>query len=797
MKKMGKTLMSLLVTCVFIITGSAYSQEANPCKTGGQTNYFGIEMKNILCGYSVETCCTGMWNGKKVLYEYSDVVLKMSLLGSDVDGGFKALYLIDPKTDRAVMIEISVINNQSYVIINTRIDGDTIHFRSTNTGSEKVILAGNDVMISSPSRYPYLLEDFIQGGANEKKYKVFDPMKGEITEKLYTRKPDESISLRDTVYKTIVLDEADLTTGMKTTLWLRKSDGYNIRANIAGRQHIYLADKSVSSKIIQANLDDLFFAKVNKTIPEMMNLTYVKVKAQINTSGETITPESLNYPGQKFTGTVVNNFIDGEFEVKPVRYNGLNSPPFPQDYSHNTLLKKYLEPELTIESDDPLIISEADRITKGSKDSWEGAVRLSKWVSENIAGAVPGGISAINSLKMQEAECGGHSRLLAAFCRAIGIPARLSVGCVYTLKNTGSFGQHAWTEVYMGEAGWIPVDATYGETNYIDASHIRLGENANYRPVKMELLDYTLNTKENKNTLFDSFSGVLGNYINLEQYRMFSIIKKDDGFAINIPGRVVLDLNPPNDKGIWYPKLTSEIGILPKLNPDGTTDKLVIYQLYRLKKMSQPDSSIKKIPAELRKFTGNYQFAPVKLSVDVMFDKNGMTTQEPLGRLKERIAYTKTGDIWIDRAGNYEISFVANIENEITALILTTKTEFIRGEPVTNVLEKVLKEYDTEAMIDKYTELKGSKKSGYLFSVHMLHQIGSNLLGENKINDALKVYQLNYKDYPNSFTTNDALAETYLKMGEKKEALKFFKKSVELMPDYEYGKKMIEELKRQ
>ena len=50
---------------------------------------------------------------------------------------------------------------------------------------------------------------------------------------------------------------------------------------------------------------------------------------------------------------------------------------------------------------------------------------------------------------------------------------------------------------------------------------------------------------------------------------MFSIIEKDNGFAINIPGRIVLDLNPPNDKGIWYPKLTSEIGMLPKISPDG------------------------------------------------------------------------------------------------------------------------------------------------------------------------------------------------------------------------------------
>jgi len=784
----------LLVICTLVPKGFVNAQETNPCKTGGQTSYFGIEINNTLCGYSVETCCTGMWNGKKVLYEYSNVILKMSLLGSDVDGSFKTLYLIDPITDRAVMIDISVINNQSYIYINSRVDGDTIHFRSSNTGSEKVFLAGKDVMISSPTRYPYLLEDFIKGGASAKKYKVFDPMKGEITEKLYTRKPEESVSLRDSVFNTVVLEEADLTTGMKTTLWLRKSDGYNVRANIAGRQHIYLADKSVSSRIIQANIDDVFFAKVNKTIPEIMNLTYVKVNAQINTYGETITPESLNYPGQKFTGTVLNNLIDGQFEVKPVRYHGINAPPFPPDYSHNTMLKKYLQPELTIESDDPLIISEAERITKGSKDSWEAAVRLSKWVSENIAGAIPGGISAINTLKMQEAECGGHSRLLAAFCRALGIPARLSVGCVYTLKYTGSFGQHAWTEVYMGDAGWIPVDATFGETSYIDASHIRLGENANYRPVKMAILDYTLNTGENSKTVFDTFSGVLGNYINLEQYRMFSIIKKDEGFAINIPGRVVLDLNPPDDKGIWYPKLTSEIGLLPKINPDGKSDKIVMYQHYRLKKMSAPDSSKKDIPADYRKFAGNYQFAPVKLSVDVLFDKNGMTTQEPLGKSKERISYTRTADTWIDETGNYEISFVTNVENEITALLLTTKTEFLRGEPVTNVLETVLKESGTDMMIAKYNELKGSENSSYLFSEHMLHQIGNDLIRENKIDDALKVYILNYKEYPNSFTTNDALAETYLKMGENKAALKFFKKAVELMPDYEYGKKMIEEL---
>jgi Tfp pilus assembly protein PilF len=51
------------------------------------------------------------------------------------------------------------------------------------------------------------------------------------------------------------------------------------------------------------------------------------------------------------------------------------------------------------------------------------------------------------------------------------------------------------------------------------------------------------------------------------------------------------------------------------------------------------------------------------------------------------------------------------------------------------------------------------------------------------------------KEYPDSFLANDSLAETYLKKGENKLAYQYFIKSVKLNPEYEYGKKMIEELK--
>lgn len=45
----------------------------------------------------------------------------------------------------------------------------------------------------------------------------------------------------------------------------------------------------------------------------------------------------------------------------------------------------------------------------------------------------------------------------------------------------------------MGEAaGWICVDATVRELDYVDAGHIRLGLLATFNPVLMSVLDYTV-----------------------------------------------------------------------------------------------------------------------------------------------------------------------------------------------------------------------------------------------------------------------------------------------------------------
>jgi len=49
----------------------------------------------------------------------------------------------------------------------------------------------------------------------------------------------------------------------------------------------------------------------------------------------------------------------------------------------------------------------------------------------------------------------------------------------------------------MGDAGWIAVDATAFEIDYIDAGHIRFGEKTSFNPVSMEILEYEVADNEN------------------------------------------------------------------------------------------------------------------------------------------------------------------------------------------------------------------------------------------------------------------------------------------------------------
>ena len=86
------------------------------------------------------------------------------------------------------------------------------------------------------------------------------------------------------------------------------------------------------------------------------------------------------------------------------------------------------------------------------------------------------------------------------------------------------------------------------------------------------------------------------------------------------------------------------------------------------------------------------------------------------------------------------------------------------------------------------------KDADSLHSEDDLNNWGYSLSEEGKMQEALKVFQLNTILYPSSWNVYDSYGEALLKAGQKDEAIKMYKKSLELNPSSESGKKMLEQL---
>ena len=124
------------------------------------------------------------------------------------------------------------------------------------------------------------------------------------------------------------------------------------------------------------------------------------------------------------------------------------------------------------------IMAQSREILDGVTDRVSGAEALNTWVHGALKKVPTLGIpNALEVLRVGQGDCNEHTALYVALARASGIPARIAAGVVYSdrIAEEGAFFYHAWPEVHFGEAGWIPVDPTFGQFP-ADATHIKIVE---------------------------------------------------------------------------------------------------------------------------------------------------------------------------------------------------------------------------------------------------------------------------------------------------------------------------------
>lgn len=475
----------LTVITVFLFPLLVLSQNTN--KT-----YIAIEVNNVLCGYSEIDFSDTIIEDKNYIVLNQKTFANFHALGRDISSHQKFDYHIDPESGNFVYHKS--FTHQGETVMGCEIYTIGNQLRIINDGNEEIIEVPNEIILPNTQLFPHLKTAF-SNQVNSKKYEVFDLRTGQVKVVEYIKKGEEILELADKEFEAIVLEELDASTGMTNKIWINKADGSRLKTESPNKLTMYVTDSSVPGRIKTGSWDHLFFIKTDTKIHDFRKISFMKAKVKLEAIPES-TMEDLDVNGQQFKGSINAKTIDGEFTVSHVKYYGKNAPEFPFNKEQYEIKDLYLECEDQIESNDNELKALAQKLTEGSSNSWEATRKISNWVAINIDGGIVDG-SAKDTYTQGRGLCGAQSKLMAALCRAAGIPARVVWGCMYTPEMNGSFGHHAWNEVFMGKDGWIPVDVTIHETDYVDSGHIRLGilktpqTTINYEEIK--ILNYQIN----------------------------------------------------------------------------------------------------------------------------------------------------------------------------------------------------------------------------------------------------------------------------------------------------------------
>ncbi len=145
---------------------------------------------------------------------------------------------------------------------------------------------------------------------------------------------------------------------------------------------------------------------------------------------------------------------------------------------------------------------------------------------------------------------------------------------------------------------------------------------------------------------------------------------------------------------------------------------------------------------------------------------------------------------------NLIIITLSNLSNSITLIednIFSVMSGGFYNEVKLPPAQSIYRAYNDngiEYVRTNYKQLAGNSPS----NADILINIGYELAGENKLQDAIKIFTLSTELFPKNPNTWDSLAENYLKAGNKNEAIKYYKMALQVDPNFGSSVKALKDL---
>jgi hypothetical protein len=450
---------------------------------GAAKVYYSIAMNDNLVGYAVVEADLVPRAGEELLRLKSTTALKVGLLGKPHNVLLESETLVRPDSGRPVHYKLTSTTNDVIQHTECEVAEGKARTWSHRQGEKKgaptetklaestLLLGGNNF-----AHWRLVAKATASTRGGKARIPVFLPEGGASETIELTRGETRDLEVRGKQRSCTLWREEK--SGL--SLWVDARSDEFVRMEVPAQQiTITLADEGVVKQAQKARAEDVLarhFAQSDVIFDDYLKVTLLKaeIDVQLLGTGRDSDIAGLTTSMQTLEGKKDGARLTGTVTVRTQTYEGKESPRFPG--KPDDRFARWLKPEPLIESDHPSIVTRSAELVKGAMTRWEATLRIARWVNKEIRYTIADTPSARLALEKRAGDCGPHSTLTVALLRASGIPARLVGGLMYAPTFGGSFGQHAWVEVHLGEAGWVPLDPTTGEEQKLGATHIKLFE---------------------------------------------------------------------------------------------------------------------------------------------------------------------------------------------------------------------------------------------------------------------------------------------------------------------------------
>jgi tetratricopeptide (TPR) repeat protein len=391
-------------------------------------------------------------------------------------------------------------------------------------------------------------------------------------------------------------------------------------------------------------------------------------------------------------------------------------------------------------------------------------------------------------------DCTHYSALFIAMCRSLGIPARCVCGRIgwdpfleekdpdtFAKSDTtdlgfagnayNGLGIHTWSEFYLQDIGWIPVDANRGWFGLFG----RLDHN---KIIMSKGRDIFLGPDAPK----ESHEGYGFQWVPVRNGRMqdFQVAVYNIGKISAAKSNVYHTLDPfPADalaeySTYLYPESVAEAKLI-----NWRKDFLISILSCALGNEANHDDL----------FTTNPElnFTRQQYLLHLLRQKTGKEKFDEISKNYQSLLLSNAGPVSIEKFREItESVHGASLDYFFDNLINNMSLSALKLDSVIHELYELFTLNDTSLALNRYSELKNTNPDDYDFSRVQLNRLGVQLRDRNMFDESISVYQLIMELYPDWFEGYGGIADVYRLTGNKEQAIKYYTKSSELYTDPNY-----------